>query len=268
MKPDNHNPSQPNYSLQTLQRGMQVLDVFLEARAPLRLEQICAYTNLPKSTAFRIVVNLLHGQYLVETEAGYWLGLKMLQFGALVEEKLDLKQQAIPFLRQLRNQVNETVHLAVLDDELRVVYLEKLSTNRAVGLMMSRIGLTAPMHCTGLGKVMAAFRPETEIEQWLHTHGLKAITPATITDETAFVEELRKIRSRGYAIDNNEFEAGVRCVAAPIRDRSGNVIAAVSISGPESRMPEPLVNSPMAKSVVETARRISKALGYTGGPPE
>ena len=263
MKPKANQSSQRNYSIQVLQRGMKVLDALLDARAPLSLEQICAYTGLPKSTAFRIIVNLLQGQYLVETEKGYWLGLKMLRFGALVEEKLDLMQQARPFLNQLRDQVNETIHLAVLDDDLRVVYVEKLSTQHAVGLMMSRIGITAPMHCTALGKAMAAFRPEGDIRHWIRTHGLKPVTATTITDEDAFLQELREIRSRGYAVDNGEFEASVRCVAAPIRDRTGRVIAAVSISGPDSRMPVPLIGSSMAMQVVKTAQLISEALGYS-----
>jgi DNA-binding IclR family transcriptional regulator len=263
MKPKAKQSSHRDYSIQALQRGMKVLDALLDARAPLSLEQICAYTGLPKSTAFRIIVNLLQGQYLVETEKGYWLGLKMLRFGALVEEKLDLMQQARPFLTQLRDQVNETVHLAVLDDDLRVVYVEKLSTQHAVGLMMSRIGSTAPMHGTALGKVMAAFRPEDEIRHWIRTHGLKPFTDATIVEEDAFLQELREVRSRGYAVDNGEFEASVRCVAAPIRDRTGKVIAAVSISGPDTRMPVPLIGSSMAKQVVNTAQLISQALGYS-----
>jgi DNA-binding IclR family transcriptional regulator len=262
MKTNTSQSSQRDYSIRVLQRGMKVLDVLLEARAPLSLEQICAHTGLPKSTAFRIIINLLQGQYLVETENGYWLGLKMLRFGALVEEKLDLVQQARPFLLQLRDQVNETIHLAVLDGDLRVVYLEKLSTQHAVGLMVSRIGITAPMHCTALGKTMAAFRPEEEICDWIQTHGLKPATDATITDKDAFLQELREIRSRGYAVDNGGFEVGVRCVAAPIQDRTGTVIAAVSISGPESRMPNPLIGSSMAMQVVETASHISQALGY------
>lgn len=262
MKPKAGQPPQRDYSIQVLQRGMKVLDALLDARTPLSLEQICAYTGLPKSTAFRIIVNLLQGQYLVETEKGYWLGLKMLRFGALVEEKLDLMQQARPFLNQLRDQVNETIHLAVLDDDLRVVYVEKLSTQHAIGLMMSRIGITAPMHCTALGRAMAAFRPDIEIYHWIRTHGLKAFTNTTIIEQDAFLQELREIRSRGYAVDDGEFEASVRCVAAPIRDRTGRVIAAVSISGPDSRMPVPLIGSSMAVQVVKTAQLISEALGY------
>jgi IclR family KDG regulon transcriptional repressor len=265
MKQRINQSSRRDYSIQALQRGMMVLDKLLEARNPLSLEQICARTGLPKSTAFRVILNLLQAGYLTETEQGYWLGLKMLRFGALVEEKLDLVHQARPFLLELRDQVDETVHLGVLDDDLRVVYLEKLPTQQAVGLMMSRVGSTASMHGTALGKAMAAFRPEHEISGWISLVGLKALTPTTITDEDTFLGELREIRSRDYAVDNGEFEASVRCVAAPIRDRTGGVIAAVSISGPGTRMPTPLVGSSMAMQVVETARCISQALGYEPG---
>jgi IclR family KDG regulon transcriptional repressor len=223
--------SRGNYQIQALQRGMRVLDTLLDARTPLKLEEICALTGLPKSTTFRIVVNLLQGQYLIETGEGYWLGLKMLRFGALVEEKLDLKQQAHSFLAELRDQVKETVHLGVLNNEMQVVYLDKLSTQHAVGLMISRIGLTAPMHCTALGKTMVAFRPEKDICQWVRTYGLRSYTDTTITEQDTFLQELREIRARGYAVDNAEFELGVRCIAAPIRDRTGEVVAAVSVSG-------------------------------------
>ena len=263
MKQETGQPPQPDYSIQALQRGMKVLDTLLESRTPLSLEQISAYTELPKSTAFRVIVNLLQGQYLTETEKGYWLGLKMLRFGTLVEEQLDLTQQAHPFLLRLRDQANETVYLAVLDNELRVVYLQKLPTQQAVGLMVSHVGSTAPLHATALGKAMAAFRPEDEISRWIRADGLEALTDATITSEEPFLRELSEIRSRGYAVDNGEFESSVRCVAAPIRDRTGCVVAAVSVSGPGTRMPHPLIDSPMAIRVVETAQRISQALGYS-----
>lgn len=250
------------YSIQALQRGMQVLDALLEVRTPLNLEQICERTGLVKSTAFRIVVNLLDGQYLTQMDEGYWLGLKLLRLGALVEEKLDLKQVAQPFLAQLRDKVNETVHLAVLDDEWRVVYLDKLSPRQSIGIMMSRVGITTPMVCTGLGKAMAAFHSDDEIRQWLGKNKLERYTDTTITDAEQLVRELSEVRGRGYSTDNGEHEEHVRCIAAPIRNRRGQVIGALSVAGPDTRMPMPLVGSPMAMQIVETAQAISAALGY------
>jgi IclR family transcriptional regulator, KDG regulon repressor len=266
VKPRPNRTAQREYSIKAVQRALDILEALLEARSPLSLQQICARTGLPKSTAFRIVSNLIQRQYLVEGEEGYRLGFKPLQLGALVEEKLDLKHQALPFLRKLVDRFGETVHLAVLDEDFRVLYVEKLSAERAVGVMISRVGLTAPMHCTALGKVMAAFKPEDEIRRWIRASGLKPYTDATITEEKSFLRELSEIRCRGYAIDNVEHELGVRCIAAPILDKSGAVIAALSIAGPDTRMPLPLIGSPMAMQIVETGRRISRAFGYSDHP--
>lgn len=254
--------SRPNYSVQVLQRGMDLMDAILEAGQPLKLEQLSALTHLPKSTVFRILSNLVKGEYLVETSQGFWAGLKLLRFGVLVESSLDVKHQAEPYLLQLRDQLNETVHLAVLDNEHRVVYLEKLATQHAVGLMQSRVGNTSPMHCTGVGKILAAYLPESEIRAWLAANDLKAYTPQTIVDAECFLQDLRASCQRGYAIDQAEHEAGVTCIAAPIFDWNGRVIAAISVAGPEQRMPMPLLNSTMAAEVVNTAQKISTALGF------
>lgn len=251
------------YPVQALQRGLLILETVLEAGDPLSLDEIRARTGLPKATAFRLILNLVESEYMVETDQGYWLGLKLMRLGALVEKKLDLKQQALPHLENLLARFNETVHLGVLDGEMRVVYLEKLAPQRAVGLMGSRVGAAFPMHCTGLGKAMVAFHPEKEIRGWVRAHGLKRYTAATITNEAEFLEELRQIRSAGYSIDDGEHEEGVRCVAAPIRDKDDAIVAAVSIAGPDVRMPEPLSDSSMAEQVVETALHISLAHGYS-----
>jgi DNA-binding IclR family transcriptional regulator len=267
VKQAEHKASERGYPIQALRRGLSVLDAMMEAREPLNLEQVCARTGLPKATAFRIVLNLLDRGYLIETPEGYWLGLKLMRLGAAVEERLDLKEQALPFLQNLLEEFNETTQLAVLDSEdgLRGVCLEKLTPQRAVGIMMSRVGNTFPIHCTGLGKVLAAFRPEEEILEQVRTYGLHKYTATTLAQEDAFMEELRRIRSRGYSIDNGEHEESIRCVAAPIQDRNGTVVAAISVSGPSTRMPNPLTDSVMAARVVETARGLSEALGNSGG---
>lgn len=249
-----------------MRRGLLILDVVLEAGVPLSLDEIRQRAGLPKATAFRLVLNLVESEYMVETDRGYWLGLKLMRLGALVEDKLDLKQQAQPYLEDLLSRFNETVHLGVLDSEMRVVYLEKLAPQRAIGLMGSRVGVAFPMHCTGLGKAMAAFRPEEEVGAWVRTHGLRRYTATTITDEAALLQELRLIRDRGYSLDEGEHEDAVRCVGAPVRDRTGAVIGAISVAGPGVRMPDPLQGSSMAAAVFEAALDISRTLGHPGPP--
>lgn len=182
--------------------------------------------------------------------------------GDLVQNNMDLRTRALPHLRALRDRLHETVHLAVLDEqEMRVFYLDKLTARQEVE-MSSRAGATAPLTCTGLGKVLLAFEPPEKVEAWVKEHGLPAYTEATITDPAAFMAELANIRRLGFSLDREEHEKGIRCIAAPIYDANGDVIAAISVSGPSGRMPADLAQSPMRKEVVDTALAISRALGY------
>jgi IclR family KDG regulon transcriptional repressor len=250
-----------HYSIQVLQRAMRILDVLLEARHALSLEEIVRRSKTPKSTTFRILENLLEQDYVTKTDEGYWLGLKMISFGAAVEHKLDLQRLARAELLHLRDIVKETVYLAALSNDMRVVYLEKIEAPQAVGVLMVSIGMTLPMHCTALGKTIAAYRPEEDIRSWMRKHPLEALTPYTLTDPDTLLTELRAIRQRGYATDERENNVSIRCIAAPVRNSRGEVIAAISVAGPENRMPNPLVGSDIAQQTWETAWRISEALG-------
>ena len=258
MKPE----SKTSYSIQVLQRTLKILDGFLEFQKPLSLEEISQFAGLPKSTAFRIIANLVKANYLTEQDNGYWLGLKMLRFGAAVEGSLDLKQRALPYLLELRDLYNETVHFAVLENNSRVVYLDKLSSQQAVAVMASRIGNSAPVYCTGVGKALAAFLPEAQRSYVVESQQFQQFTANTITTKAAFVEELKITRLRGYAIDDEEHEKGVRCIAAPIFNHLKEVTAAISISVPAERMPTPIVDSAMSKKVMLIAAQISTELGY------
>src|SRR5262249_42048667 len=153
---------------------------------------------------------------------------------------------------------------AVLD-EWQVLYLERLQSPHPIGFMRSRIGAIVPAYCTSLGKTLLAFRPADEVDAWLRSQALKTMTPWTITSPRRLRRDLRTIRERGYSLDEQEHELGVRCIAAPIRNHTGDVVAAISIAGPADRMPTPLVDSPMAGNLVAAARAISLELGATEG---
>jgi DNA-binding IclR family transcriptional regulator len=141
------------------------------------------------------------------------------------------------------------------------LYLERLQTPHPIGFMRSRIGGIVPAYCTGLGKTLLAFKPESTVDAWLSTQTLKAMTPHTITSVRQLMKDLRAIRARGYGLDEQEHESGVRCIAAPISNHAGEVVAAISVAGPADRMPYPLEGSEMAIALVETARAISVELG-------
>jgi DNA-binding IclR family transcriptional regulator len=134
--------------------------------------------------------------------------------------------------------------------------------------MRSRAGAILPAYCTGLGKTLLAFRPEAEVAAWAATQRFPAITPATITSAKRLLKNLREIRERGYGLDLEEREKGVCCIAAPIRNHTGDVVAAVSVAGPRQRMPKELVGSAAAAAVVAAANAISIDLGFIERPVE
>jgi DNA-binding IclR family transcriptional regulator len=249
------------YSIQVLERAFSIMDVLLSAGEPLSLEAIMKRTGMAKSTAFRIISNLVRHDYLCETGTGYWLGLKMISFGQAVERNLDVRVIAAPYLAALRDRTNETVYLATLTNDWQVLYLDKCESRQPVGVMLHSPGMTIETYCTGLGKTLLAHRPEAEVRRWLQTQELTQRTPNTITDPEAFLEELEAIRQRGYGIDNGERSLSIRCVAVPIWNAQSKVIAGISVAGPTERMPNPLVASEMAFLAVETAEQISVAMG-------
>ena len=250
------------YSIQVLERAFSILDSLLQANEPLSLDMIMNRTGLTKSTAFRIVTNLVRYGYVTETENGYWLGLKMISFGQAVERFLDVRITAAPFLKVLRDKTDETVYLATLTNDWSVLYIDKCASKQPVGVTLHSVGMTIEMYCSGLGKTLVAHQPEAKIRRWLQNHDLPYLTPNTITTPEAFLAELEAIRQRGYGIDNGERSLAIHCVAAPIRNAQGKVVAALSVAGPTERMPDPLIASDMAYLTLETAEQISAAMGF------
>lgn len=239
------------------------MDTLLQAGEPLSLDALMTRTGMAKSTAFRIVSNLIRYDYLTETDDGYWLGLKMISFGQAVEQNLDVRRTAAPYLEALRDKTNETAYLATLTNDWSVLYLDKCESRQPVGVMLHSPGMTIEMYCTGLGKTLIAHQPEADVRRWLQTHDLPQRTPNTITNPAAFLAELEAIRERGYGTDMGERSLSIRCIAVPIRNAHGKVVAALSVAGPADRMPDPLIGSEMACLALETGEKISAAMGLS-----
>jgi len=187
----------------------------------------------------------------------YRLGLKLYELGNSVSLKKIMVDRARKYLEDLHWYLNETVNFATLKNG-EVVYLDKIIADRNF-VIISEVGKRLPAHCTGLGKAMLAFLPESDVKRIIKEKGLKKFTKNTITNKKDLFEELKKIRECGYAIDNEEIEDGLRCIAAPIFNGDGEVIAAVSISGPSSRINETTYEE-YSKHVIKTARLISEEL--------
>lgn len=175
---------------------------------------------------------------------------------------LDLRRSARPHLERLAAETGETVHLSILSDD-KALCIDKLDTSRSMR-MASFVGFLDPLHCSGVGKALLAFQDEPVRQQLMTRMQFEAHTPHTITDPERLAAQVAEIRIRGYAIDDEEIEQGLRCVAAPIRDHSGAVTAAVSISGPTTRVTDANL-ADLVKAVQGCARAISRDLGVIEG---
>ena len=189
----------------------------------------------------------------------YQLGLRVLELGMSKLHQMDLVREATPYLKELVNQCNETVHLGVLE-EGEVLYLAKEESSQTIR-MISYVGKRAPLHSTSLGKVLLAYLSAEDRKKILEGKVLPRLTENTITDKRELEKELSKVREQGFALDREENEKDVCCVAAPIRDYQGEVIAALSISSPVFRIDKNAQNN-LKKVLIETSKKISMRLGY------
>jgi DNA-binding IclR family transcriptional regulator len=249
------------HQLQAVQRVAALLDALLAHRGGVSLAELAKLTGIPRPTAFRFLRTLESTGYVEKSREGYILGFKCLLLGGAVKGELRLSSAALPALEALRDAIGETVQMAVLRD-WQIVYIERILSPKAVAYMRAHIGSVLPAYCTGLGKVLLAYENPAQVEAWAMTFHFQRHTPTTITSAGALLRELEAIRARGYAFDREEREVGVRCVAAPIRDYTSAVIAAVSAAAPTERLPVKLEGSEVARQVVACANAISARMGF------
>lgn len=245
----------------SIEKAFAILSVFSQngGRFELGVGEISKILKMHKSTVHRFLRSMEKvGVIERNNETGkYRLGLKLYELGNSVSLKKIMVDRARKYLEDLHWYLNETVNFATLKNG-EVVYLDKIIADRNF-VIISEVGKRLPAHCTGLGKAMLAFLPESDVKRIIKEKGLKKFTKNTITNKKDLFEELKKIRECGYAIDNEEIEDGLRCIAAPIFNGDGEVIAAVSISGPSSRINETTYEE-YSKHVIKTARLISEEL--------
>lgn len=223
------------YQIKVLCKVMKVLDLFDEKGKELTATEIHEILDLNKSTTFRILNILEERGYLERNPLTlkYRLGFKLYYLGSLVEGRAEIRNLAHPFLEELKEKCDETVHLVVLDHG-EALYLDKLEGEKAIRVV-SRVGWRLPAHCSGVGKALLASLEEDLVNDIIKEKGLKRFTNNTITDLETLKIELARIRKQVYAIDNEEIEVGLKCIAAPVKDGEDRVVAAISISGPKER---------------------------------
>lgn len=259
----NHASKRPANLVQTIERVNELLDSLSEAPQGLSLGELANKVGLPKGTTHRLVSSLAYFDFVQQDPSSrkYKLGFKLVTLGNLLLDQIDLRSESRPFLFELAQKTRETAHLVVLDND-EALYIDKIQFASDGLHMTSRLGYRVGLHCTAVGKVLLAHLPPAQIERIIAQRGLSPRTVHTLTDAEPLKAQLQHIRSEGYALDDEEHSEGVRCIAAPVRNMNGDVVAAISISAPAVRMTVDMARQSMKELVMDTARKISTQLGY------
>src|SRR5688572_20172554 len=243
--------------IQVIERMMRLLDVLAHHPEPLGLKQISQYTGLHPSTTHRILSAMSADRLVDRVEPGsYRLGMRLLELGNLVKSRISVRELALPLMRELHAHTGETANLSVRHDD-EIVYVERTSSGRSAMRVVHIIGARAPLHVTAAGKLFLLEEGFARLRDYAKRTGLAPHTRNTLSSIQLLERELEKIQRQGWATDNEEAEIGVRCVAAGIRDDSGSLVAALSLSSPADRMK--VQWGPLVK---ETAERISREVGH------
>ena len=246
-------------SIQVIERMMALLDALAASPEPASLKQLAAATDLHPSTAHRILAAMAAARVVERQEPGtYRLGIRLLELGNIVKSRINLREVALPFMQELHETIGEAVNLGARHED-EIVYLERTSSGRSLVRVVYLVGGRAPLHLTSLGKLFLAADPQQEVRAYAKRTGLPGKTPHSLTSLAALERELDKVRRHGVAYDDEEAEIGLKCVAAPIHDDEGRIVAALSVSAPADRH-----DPDWAVQVRRTADAVSHALGYTG----
>lgn len=247
-------------SVQSLDRSFELLELLCKNRGGMSIHLLSECTGLHKSTVHRLLNAMLEWGYVRRDpdSAVYHPGFKICELGEYVQNNLDVVDMAKRPMERLSRLTGETIHLVTRDGD-EIVYIYKVESVHVAIRMVSRIGTRRPLYCTGVGKAILATCPEEAEQYWERTE-VTAYTPHTLVHKNAFLRELSQIRERGYAMDNEENELGVRCIAAAIPDWKENAACALSISAPVSRMTDERVNS-LIPQLLAVRRELAEALG-------
>ena len=246
--------------IQSVDRALTILSLFIGHKKELGITEISQELNLPKSTVHGLVKTLEKNLFLQLTQSGkYRVGIKAYELGMTYSANIELNTAAEPMVIHLAKKYKQTVHIAIYAGKMAVF----VASNKAGSphVIFPRIGGGVPAYCTAVGKVLLAWQPPDYIERYLTEEQLLPITPNTISDKEVLQKELRQIKQQGYAIDREEILVNLACVAAPIFEQSGQVIAAISVSGTAQYIYEE-INKDCIKDVMDAANMISTIMGY------
>ena len=246
--------------LSSVATAVRLLKTFSEGEAEIGVTSLAKRLGVAKSTVHRLVTTLVAEGMLEQNRETdkYRLGVALFGLGALVRQRMNVSTEGRPYIFDLRDETNETVHLAVLDRS-EIMYVYDLESNQAIR-MRADLGARKPALCTAEGRAILAFQPQETIDALL-ADPMAPRTSKTNTDPRQLRKALEEVRKLGYAREDEQSELGMRSIAAPIRNDNGQVVAAVGVAGPIQRISDEVLAS-YAPLVLETARVISTRLGY------
>lgn len=244
--------------VQSIDRTFAIIELLAEHPTGLRLSDIVQETELHKSTAHRLLSALVFHDYVTQNDDSkkYKLTLKLYEIGSSTVDSMDILDVSRNYLEQLRDESQEAVHLVVRENS-DIVYIYKAESQQSGIHMVSHVGMRRPMYCTAVGKAILATLNPSEVKYIWDNSEILPITPHTIVDYQKLLEELQQIRMRGYAMDNEENELGVRCIATSVPDYSGHSRAAFSVSAPLVRMSDDRVKE-LVPMLLQTRQKIAE----------
>ncbi|MFQ5848584.1 MAG: IclR family transcriptional regulator [Candidatus Methylomirabilales bacterium] len=250
------------YIVQSVDRALDILEAFNYEEEELGVTELSQKLGLHKNNVFRLLATLECRGYIEQDKrtGNYRLGMKTFEVANIFLHHLGLRRQARPILEELVNGCDETAYLAILDGP-EVVYVLMHETSQTVRIV-PRLGHRLPAYCTASGKIQLAYESRDHLAQIFEGHVLQRHTGNTIDNLDKLVNHLKEVARLGYAVDNEEWEEGVRCIAAPVRDYSRRVVAGVGLSGPVSRFTMERIEKELVPLVKEAASKISQRLGY------
>lgn len=244
----------------SIAKAITLLNAFSYEKPRLRLKDISVITGINQATAHRLLNTLKKFNLIEQHDGVYLLGRGFLKYESIVLSSMEIRRVCLPFLEELSNKLKVNVNLAVLD-EGEVVYVARAETSYCV-YGFFHIGMRRPINCTALGKVLTCKSPEKV--HAIFESGVKRYTLNTIVDEQKYLEEIEKVRLQGYGVDLEEWSNGINCIAAPLYDSTGEIVAGISISGPQSAYSVERILE-YAPILIEYSNDISARLGSRRG---
>lgn len=249
---------------QSAEKAFRILEFLVRQPEPTRLMDIANAVDMNNSTTLRFLTTMVSMGYVAQESdtSRYYLTYKIVSLGRNVSENKQISRTVSPYLKKISDTLQETVCLAI-EQNSQVVYIDMKEGPRQIIKVMQRIGSIAPMHCTGIGKLLLLNYTEPQIDEYIRQKGLRQFTQYTLVTREALMHELNEVRKQGYALDNEECEIGARCIAFPIYDSTDKIIAGISVTGPSSRITQKFADR-WIPFLRQTTQEISKQFGANG----